>query len=85
MVIMMTLFDEEQISKNHDATIRREEREQAIANLVYMCKKMNGSPLDVIELAIANYKYSEKEAQTLVQKYWDETPITINMQIKKEK
>ena len=50
-----------------------------------MCKKMNGSPLDVIELAIANYKYSEKEAQTLVQKYWDKTPVTINMQIKKDK
>ena len=87
--MMMTLFDEEQISKNYEASIRREEREkaneQAIANLVYMCKKMNGSPLDVIELAIANYKYSEKEAQTLVQKYWDETPITINMQIKKDK
>ena len=27
--MMMTLFDEEQISKNHDATIRREEREKA--------------------------------------------------------
>ena len=29
MVIMMTLFDKEQNSKNHDATIRREEREKA--------------------------------------------------------
>ena len=29
MVIMMTLFDKEQNSKNHDATIRKEEREKA--------------------------------------------------------
>ena len=29
MVIMMTLFDEEQISKNYEASIRREEREKA--------------------------------------------------------
>ena len=29
VTMMMTLFDEEQISKNHDATIRREEREKA--------------------------------------------------------
>ena len=27
--MMMTLFDEEQIIKNHDAAIRREEREKA--------------------------------------------------------
>ena len=27
--MMMTLFDEEQISKNHDATIRREATEKA--------------------------------------------------------
>ena len=27
--MMMTLFDEEQISKNHEASIRREEREKA--------------------------------------------------------
>ena len=45
--MMMTLFDEEQIMKNHDAAIRREEREkvtkkekeQAILSLIFMCKK----------------------------------------------
>lgn len=31
--MMMTLFDEEQISKNHEASIRREEREHFILNM----------------------------------------------------
>ena len=46
--MMMTLFDEEQIIKNHDAAIRREEcekatkkaNEQAVASLVGLCQKM---------------------------------------------
>ena len=77
--MMMTLFDEEQIMKNHDAAIRREEREkvtkkekeQAILSLIFMCKKMNGSMLDVIETVVTNYGYSEKEAEEIVQKYWN--------------
>ena len=91
VTMMMTLFDEEQIMKNHDAAIRREEREkatkkaneQAVASLVGMCKKMNGSMLDVIETVVANYGYSEKKAKEIVQKYWDEVPVTINIQMSK--
>ena len=75
VTMMMTLFDEEQIMKNHDAAIRREEREkakeQAIASLVGMCKKMNGSILDVIETVMADYNYSEKDATAIVYKYWN--------------
>ena len=33
VTMMMTLFDEEQISKNHEASIRREEREHFILNM----------------------------------------------------
>ena len=91
ITMMMTLFDEEQIMKNHDAAIRRQEREkatkkaneQAVASLVGMCKKMNGSMLDVIETVVANYGYSEKKAKEIVQKYWDEVPVTINIQMSK--
>ena len=76
---MMTLFDEEQISKNHDESIRREaaekaakkEKEQAIISLVFICKKMNGSILDVIETVAANYGYSTEEATEIVKKYWN--------------
>ena len=82
--MMMTLFDHEQIMKNHDASIRREEREQAIASLVGMCKKMNGSMLDVIETVVVDYDYSEKDATAIVQKYWNEVPVTINIQLPKE-
>ena len=32
--MMMTLFDEEQISKNYEASIRREEREKVNENFV---------------------------------------------------
>ena len=82
--MMMTLFDEEQLMKNHDASIRREEREQAIASLVRMCKRMNGSMLDAIESVVSDYGYSKEDATAIVQKYWNEAPVTINIQIPKE-
>ena len=88
VTMMMTLFDHEQIMKNHDATIRREEREKAnekaIASLVRMCKKMNGSILDAVQSVVLDYDYSEEDATAIVQKYWNEVPVTINIQIPKE-
>ena len=70
--------------KNHDASIRREEREQAIASLVRMCKKMNGSILDAVQSVVLDYDYSEEDATAIVQKYWNEVPVTINIQLSKE-
>ena len=87
VTMMMTLFDEEQIIKNHDAAIRREAtekaNEQAIESLVCMCKKMNGSIIDVIEIVMTDYGYSEMDATKMVQKYWDEVPVTIDIQMSK--
>ena len=75
VTMMMTLFDHEQIMKNHDASIRREEREkaneQAIASIVRIYKKVNGSMLDAVESVVSDYGYSEEDATAIVQKYWN--------------
>lgn len=89
VVTMMTsLFDEEQLMKNHDASIRREAtekaNEKAIASIVRVYKKMDGSMLDAVESVVSDYDYSEEEATAIVQKYWDEVPVTINIQLSKE-
>ena len=48
-----------------------------------MCKKMKGSIIDVIEIVMTDYGYSEMEATKMVQKYWDEVPVTIDIQMSK--
>ena len=87
VTMMMTLFDEEQIIKNHDAAIRREEREkaneQAIANIVAIYRQVDGSIDTAIQNVMQMYGYSEKDATKIVQKYWDEVPVTIDIQISK--
>ena len=96
ITMMMTLFDEEQIARNHDESIRREAaekaakvamekaNEKAIASLVGICKKINGSILDVIETVMTDYGYSEKDATSIVQKYWNDVPVTININMSKD-
>ena len=92
VTMMMTLFDEEQLMKNHDASIYREAtekatkkaNEKAIASIVRVYKKMNGSMLDAVESVVSDYGYSEEDATAIVQKYWNEVPVTINIQIPKE-
>ena len=88
VTMMMTLFDEEQLMKNHDASIRREAtekaNEKAIASIVRVYKKMNGSMLDAVESVVSDYGYSKEDATAIVQKYWNEAPVTINIQIPKE-
>ena len=84
VTMMSTLFDYETIMKNHDATIRREERETAIASIVRVYKKMDGSMPDAIESVVSDYGYSEEDATAIVQKYWNETPVTINIPGPKE-
>ena len=92
ITMMMTLFDHEQIMKNHDASIRREEREkatkkaneQAIANIVTIYKQVDGSMDAAIQNVMTMYGYSEEDAIAIVQKYWNEVPVTINIQLSKE-
>ena len=91
VTMMMTLFDEEQIIKNHDAAIRREAtetatakaNEQAIANIVAIYRQVDGSIDTAIQNVMQMYGYSEKDATKIVQKYWDEVPVTINIQMSK--
>ena len=84
VTMMMTLFDHEQIMKNHDATLIRNEQEKAIASIVRVYKKMDGSMLDAVESVVSDYGYSEEEATAIVQKYWNEVPVTINIPLSKE-
>lgn len=88
VTMMMTLFDHEKIMKNHDANIYREatERanEQAIINIITIYKQVNGSMDDAIKNVMTMYDYSEKDAIEIVQKYWNDVPVTINIQLSKE-
>ena len=84
VTMMSTLFDYETIMKNHDATIRREANERAIASIVRVYKKMDGSMPDAIESVVSDYGYSKEDATAIVQKYWEETPVTINIPVPKE-
>ena len=84
--MMMTLYDEEQIMKNHDAALARKitervtervteevtERvaEQGIASLVKLCKRMNGSIEDAVETVISEYGFTEEKARDIISRYW---------------
>ena len=73
--MMMTLFDEEQLMKNHDASIRSEAtekaNEKAIITLVQTYKELNGTKENAIQKVIVTYHYSEDESSKLVEKYWN--------------
>ncbi len=62
--MMMTLFDEEQISQNHDATIRREEREKANENFVLNMYK-DGCDIEYIARMVA---LSPDEVRKIIEK-----------------
>ena len=82
VTMMMTLYDEEQIMKNHDAALARKiteqvteevtERvaEQGIASLVKLCKRMNGSIEDAVETEISEYGFTEEKARDIISRYW---------------
>ena len=82
VTMMMTLFDHEQIMKNHDASIRREEREKAnekaIITLVQTYNELNGTKENAIQKVIVTYHYSEDESSELVEKYWNMDNPTLN-------
>ena len=73
--MMTSLFDEEQLMKNHDASIRREAtekaNEKAIITLVQTYKELNGTKENAIQKVIVTYHYSEDESSELVEKYWN--------------
>ena len=72
--IMMTLFDEETIRKNHEASIIRktqqEEQEKGIKAVVETCKRIGGSVTDAIEIIMANYGYDRDTSDECVKRYW---------------
>ena len=71
VTMMMTLFNQEQIMKNHDATLIRNEQEKAIITLVQTYKELNGTKENAIQKVIVTYHYSEDESSELVEKYWN--------------
>ena len=78
VTMMMTLYDEEQIMKNHDAALTRKiteqvtERvaEQGIASLVKLCKRMKGSIEDAVETVMSEYGFTEEKARDIISRYW---------------
>ena len=71
VTMMMTLFNQEQIMKNHDATLIRNEQEKAIITLVQTYKELNGTKENAIQKVIVTYHYSEDKSSELVEKYWN--------------
>lgn len=70
--IMMILFDEETIRRNHEASVAREYEEVGIKNLIELCQSMGGSRSDAVENVINRYHRSKDAAVEIVQKYWKE-------------
>ncbi len=81
------LFDEEIISRNHDAQLIRDvtasvtesvtadvtaaERENGVRILIDTYKRLSGSQADAAEAVVAEYGYKTSEAEAAVKKYWD--------------
>ena len=45
-------------------------REEGIQGIIALCRKVNGSELDVIESIVSSMGLSEEEAKVIVKKYW---------------
>ncbi len=85
------LFDEEIISRNHEAQLIRDvtadvtasvtesvtasvtaaEREKGVKILIDTYRRLSGSQADAAEAIVAEYGYSDSEAEEAVKKYWD--------------
>ena len=86
ITMMMTLYDEEQIRKNHEAQLVREttqqvtqkvtqqvtetEQQKAVKAVVGALKRANGSRTDAVEAIVSEYGYSVQQAENEVKKYW---------------
>ncbi|MCR4605490.1 MAG: hypothetical protein K5639_05770 [Eubacterium sp.] len=44
--------------------------EQGLKGIVSLCKKMNGSEIDVVESVVSTYGVSEENARVMIKKYW---------------
>jgi hypothetical protein len=82
VTMMMTLYDEEQIMKNHDAallreaenkaaTLLREAENKAVESIVVTCQNLGASMTDAVKSVMMNYGHSEAVAMELVMKYWN--------------
>ncbi len=65
--MMMTIFDEETIMRNH---IRSQRAEAAVQSAVEMCQEFNLSFPDSVQKLVDKFGMSENEAEETVQKYW---------------
>ena len=65
--MMMTIFDEETIMRNH---IRSQRAEAAVQSAVEMCQEFNLSFPDSVQKIVDKFGMSENEAEETVQKYW---------------
>jgi hypothetical protein len=71
VTMMMTLYDEEQIMKNHDAALLREAENKAVESIVVTCQNLGASMTDAVKSVMMNYGHSEAVAMELVMKYWN--------------
>ena len=65
--MMMTIFDEATIMRNH---IRSQRAEAAVQSAVEMCQEFNLSFPDSVQKLVDKFGMSENEAEETVQKYW---------------
>ncbi len=65
--MMMTIFDDETIMRNH---IRSQRAEAAIQSAVEMCQDCDVTFSDAVKKLAAKFGLSEKDAEEEVQKYW---------------
>lgn len=84
ITMMMSLYDEETIMKNHDAQLVREttksvtdhvtavEREKGIKSIIGVLKKVNGNQMDAVEAVVSDYGYDIGEAEMIVNRLWNE-------------
>ena len=80
ITMMMSLYDEETIMKNHDAQLVREttdyvtavEREKGIKSIIGVLKKVNGNQMDAVETVVSDYGYDIDEAEMIVNRLWNE-------------
>lgn len=69
--IMLTLFDEEKIMKNHIRSERKEAAEQAaIQNTVEIYQELELSFSEIVKKLIAKFRLSEADAENAAAEYW---------------
>ena len=66
----ITEYDEEETMNLFKEEGREEGREEGIRGIIALCRKMNGSEIDVVESVVSTYGVTEDEAKVMVRKYW---------------